>query len=156
MLVYVTNVKVAGDAWRILCNLFESRGSMGLVLTHRKIYKAECAKGTPMEEHIHVMRRYQEELASSGDYLTDTDFSLTLLTSLPESWNTFISAVDMNLLKNSHLLITRILKDDQRIRVREGKDSMALGAKGKGGKPSVKGKPSSNITCYNCQKQGHY
>src|SRR3954463_12659869 len=102
---------------------------MGLVLTSRKIYKAECAKGMPMEEHICVMHGYQEELASLGDYLTNTDFSLTLLTSLLESWNTFISAVDMNLLKNSHLLITRIL-EDQRIRVREGKDSMALAAQG--------------------------
>src|SRR3954466_10176258 len=125
---------------------------MGLVLTCRKIYKAECAEGMPMEEHIHVMRGYQEELASSGDYLTDTDFSLTLLTSLPESWNTFISVVDMNLLKILHLLITRILEEDQRIRVREGNNSMALMAKGKGGKPSAKGKPSSSVTCYNCQK----
>jgi gag-polypeptide of LTR copia-type/Zinc knuckle len=156
MLVYVANVKTAGDAWRILRDLFESRGSMGLVLTRRKIYKAECAEGTPMEEHIRVMRGYQEELASSGDYLTDTDFSLTLLTSLPESWNTFISAVDTNLLKNSHLLIARILEEDRRIRAREGKDSTALAAKGKGGKPSWKGKPGSSITCYNCQKQGHY
>src|SRR3954469_17691276 len=109
---------------------------MGLVLTRRKIYKAECAKGTPMEEHIHVMRGYQEELASSGDYQTDTDFSLTLLTSLLESWNTFISAVNTNLLKNSHLLIARIHKEDRRIRAREGKDSMVLAAKEKGGKPS--------------------
>src|SRR3954471_5183084 len=94
---------------------------MGLVLTCRKIYKAECAEGMAMEEHIHVMHGYQEELASSGDYLTNTDFSLTLLTSLLESWNTFISAVNMNLLKNSHLLITRILEEGRRIRVREGK-----------------------------------
>src|SRR4051794_25188940 len=99
MLVYVTNVKVAGDTWKILRNLFESQGLMGLVLTCRKIYKAECAEGMPMEEHIHVMHGYQEELASLGDYLTDTDFSLTLLMSLLESWNTFISAVDTNLLK---------------------------------------------------------
>src|SRR3954467_7894123 len=46
MLVYVANIKTAGDAWRILGNLCESRGSMGLVLTRRKSYKAECAKGT--------------------------------------------------------------------------------------------------------------
>src|SRR3954468_18283208 len=45
MLVYVANVKTAGDAWRILRDLFESQGSMGLVLTRRKIYKAECAEG---------------------------------------------------------------------------------------------------------------
>src|SRR4051812_38460858 len=36
MLVYVANVKTASDAWRILHDLFESRGSMGLVLTCRK------------------------------------------------------------------------------------------------------------------------
>src|SRR3954469_22086324 len=127
---------------------------MGLVLTHRKIYKAECAEGTPMEEHIRVMRGYQEELASSGDYLTDTDFSLTLLMSLPESWNTFISVVDTNLLKNSHLLIARILEEDRRIRAREGKDSMALVAKGKGGKPSAKGNPGRSVTATTARNKG--
>lgn len=154
ILVYVTNAKEASDAWRILCDVFEPQGSMGLVLTHRKISRAECAKGMLMEEHIHVMCGYQEELALLGNPLPDTDFSITLLMSLLESWNTFISAANMNLLKNWHLLITRILKEDWRIRAKDGKD-LALAAKGKGGKPSTKGKPGSNITCYNCQNQGH-
>ena len=70
-----------------------------------------------MEEHIHLMHSYQEELASLGNPLPDTDFSISLLMSLLESWNTFISAADMNVLKNLHLLIARILEEDQRIRV---------------------------------------
>ncbi|KAG5635013.1 hypothetical protein DXG03_005579 [Asterophora parasitica] len=83
-----------------------------------------------------------KELAALGSEITNEDFSITLLTSLPDSWDPFISAIDSVMLKESHKLIARTLEEDRRLRARAGDTALAA-------------KYNPNITCYNCNKKGH-
>jgi hypothetical protein len=76
-----------------------------------------------------------------------------LLTSLPESWNAFISSIDTTALKDSFKLIARVLQEDSRIKEKEGSSqSTALAAKS-GKKSNSKFNP--RVTCYGCGKVGH-
>ncbi|PBK82206.1 hypothetical protein ARMGADRAFT_1038807 [Armillaria gallica] len=80
--------------------------------TAAKATWAQCKKGGDIEEHIRTLRSYQEELAALRHAVEEEDFSITLLTSLPESWNTFISSIDTADLKDSYKLISRVLQED--------------------------------------------
>ena len=65
-----------------------------------------------MEEHIRKLHGLQQTLHAMGELILDRDFSNTLLTSLPKSWSTFITAVNAGLLTlTSDALIVRILEE---------------------------------------------
>lgn len=147
-LVYIAGSKTSTEAWKALRGMYESRGPMGIVLVRRKFFRAQCEEGGNIEEHIRTMRSYQEELASLKQKVEEEDFSITLLTSLPESWNSFISSVDTADLKDSYKLISRILQEDIRLREKTSDSTMALAAHGKK-------KFNPKITCYGCGEIGH-
>ena len=65
-----------------------------------------------MEEHIRKLHGLQQTLHAMGKLISDRDFSNTLLTSLPKTWSTFITAVNARLLTlTSDALITQILEE---------------------------------------------
>ncbi|KAA1479990.1 hypothetical protein DENSPDRAFT_747021, partial [Dentipellis sp. KUC8613] len=79
--------KTSKGAWDTLKNMFESQGPIGIVMARRKFFRAECAEGTEIEEHIRTMRSYQSELQTLQQEVTESDFAMALLTSLPDSWD---------------------------------------------------------------------
>jgi hypothetical protein len=152
VLVYVSSAKSAAEAWQILRDTYEPSGAIGIVLVRRKFFRAECPEGGDIEEHIRLLRSYQTELATLGQKIEEADFSMTLLTSLPDSWNAFTSTVDPTepVLKESAKLISKILLEDRRIKAGNGNDDTALAAK------SRSQKSRKNVTCYKCGKKGHF
>jgi hypothetical protein len=150
MLVYVASATLLKAAWETLKDMLEPQGALGKVLIQQKLFRAQCKEGTSIKEHIQTLREYQEELSSLGQTLSDEEFSFTLLTSLPESWNNFISAVDTSSIGSSAKLIAWILKQDQCLHA-QGTDDTASTAHNQGKK-----KVASNATCYKCGKKGHY
>ena len=44
---------------------------------------------------------YQQELATLGEKLSEKDFGITLLTSLPDTWDAFISTIDTTTLESA-------------------------------------------------------
>jgi gag-polypeptide of LTR copia-type len=102
----------------------------------------------PIEEHIWTLCGYQEELHNLGQKIDGEEFSIILLTSLPESWNNYIASIDTTTLKDSHKLIACILEHDQWLGIRNS-DDMAMG--GKYGKK----KYNPDITCFRCREKGH-
>ena len=98
------------------------------------------------------MRGYQQELATLGEKLSEKDFAITLLTSLPDTWDAFISTIDTTTLEFASRLIARILEQDRRMHEKIGKtDDSALTGKDKGKKK----KYNPRVTCFNCGKRGH-
>ncbi|KAJ8468724.1 hypothetical protein ONZ45_g17140 [Pleurotus djamor] len=148
LLVFAAGAKTSAEAWNAMRDMLEARGPIGIVLARRKFFRAQCVEGTSIEEHIRTLRSYQEELHGLGQKIEDPEFSITLLTSLPESWNSFISAIDSSALEKSAPLIARILEEDRRLQSKPGADT-ALSAAHR------KPKYNPNVTCYNCGKRGH-
>src|SRR5271168_4077699 len=92
---------------------------------------------------------------SHGSIISDEDFVMILITSLPEAWDNYTSAYlgssgNKPELK-SHEIIAILLDEDQRRKGRSGgSGETTLQAKGKEKKDKKK-----DCECYNCKKRGH-
>jgi len=109
LLVYITGSTIALAAWSTLSNMFEAKGPIGIVSAHCKLFGTHCTEESNIEDHIHIMQTYQQELAMLQKPISEEDFSYALLTSLPESWNNFISAVPEDIIKDPTKLISQML-----------------------------------------------
>jgi hypothetical protein len=137
--------------------MYEPAGSTGIVMARRKLFRAHCPEGADIEGHIRMLRGYQTELANLGQALKASDFSMTMLTSLPDTWNTFISSVDPATMSDtadpdSSKLIARILEEDLRLRSKNSTPEIALPATG----PHSRSHASQRRPrCFRCGKKGH-
>ena len=95
-LVYVADALTSQKAWNALQDTFEAKGVIAKVLLQRKLFKAQCGKGDNVEDHIRTMRGYFQEynILSTTSPLSEEDFVMMLLTLLPDSWTSFITAID--------------------------------------------------------------
>ena len=108
-----------------------------------------------MVDHISKLRGLQNELHAMENLVTDEDFVMIIITSLPESWDnftgSFLGASGNKTTIPSHELIARLLDEDRRRKGRIGGGAgMTLLSKGKDRKGINKDKE-----CYNCKKTGH-
>lgn len=145
-LVYIASATTAKGAWNALKNMYEPAGSTGIVTVRRKLFRAHCPEGADIEKHIQMLRGYQTELANLGQALNASDFSMTLLTSLPDTWSSFISSIDPSSISDksdpdSSKLIARILEEDLRIHSKNSAPEIAL--------------PASNVHSHSSQPRPH-
>lgn len=150
MLVYVQSAASLGEAWNSLRDMLEAQGALGIVLAWRKLFRSQYAEGMRGEEHIRILHSYQEELHNLGQQIDGAEFSIILLTLLPESWDNYIASVDTTTLGDAARLIARIMEHDQRLGISGNKDDTALA-----GKSNQKKKINPNIECFKCGKKGH-
>ena len=144
LLVYIAGSTTALAAWSTLSNMFEAKGPIGIVSAHRKLFGTRCTEESDIEDHIRIMRTYQQELATLQKPISEEDFSYALLTSLPESWNNFISTVPEDVIKDPTKLISQMLSELQRLR-EQTSTSTALATINK-----------STAKCYTCGRIRHF
>ena len=109
---------MAHDMWNQLSMVKESRGHLGVLATHRALYWATAKEGFDMVGHISKLRGLQNELHAIENLVTDKDFVMILITSLPESWDNytrlFLRSSGNKLMVVSHKLIAVLLDKDRR------------------------------------------
>jgi len=112
---------------------------------------------------MHTMR---EDLAVLGDDLNDEDFSAMLLGSLPQSYNSYLSAVTATLsvlgtkLTPDALMLSIINEFDRHtVKTCQSKDKgkdIVFHAESGSRKPWKDGQElKKSIECFNCHKKGH-
>ena len=123
-----------------------------------------------MEEELHTLRELKEQLVLLKDTsLDEKQFSLILLTALPESWDSFIGSIDLTNLKSLEIS-GKILAEAARRKSRT-LGSTALVATSKSSnqsksRPQSSGSKSSSnnrakskfragVFCHYCKKEGH-
>ena len=70
----------------------ESRGKLGILATRRALYHSIAEEGFDLVEHVSKLRKLQEELHLMGSLVSNEDFAMILVSSLPESWDLYMSA----------------------------------------------------------------
>ena len=134
--------------------MYQPKGAIGIIVAHQKLFRAQCNNGEDISEHIRTMTHYQKELAALNSKLSEDEFSITLLTSLPDSWDNFIQGVDTTALSDSTKLIAHILEQSHRKDAKPSSDDVALAAnrfRPQGNNNSV----LSNQGCFGCGRPGH-
>ena len=160
-MVHIIGAKTAHEMWSQLTIVKESRGKLGILATRRALYRSIAEEGFDLIEHISKLRKLQEELHLMGSLVSDEDFAMILVSSLPESWDLYTSAylgskTDGTSL-TSYELIAILLEEERRRKERSG-DPRDVAMHGKFANKSDRSKKFGNDPekeCYNCHKKGH-
>lgn len=183
MMNYVVSADTSAAAWVSLQNIFNVQGPMAIIVVHRKLLRFVFVEGEDLEKQIRDLKSLTERLAILGSPLPDTELALTVLTALPDTWDSFISSLDPTTI-NSANIVGRIIQEDARRRAKQPTDSStALLTKknpsssqsnrrsnpnsnsntsnqssaylsgNSGNRPRSKFKPG--VTCFNCWREGH-
>jgi gag-polypeptide of LTR copia-type len=158
-MIHIIRALTASEMWKQLTLVKESRGKLGVLATQRALYRSIAEEGFDLVTHVSNLRKLQEELHLMSNLVSDEDFAMILVSSLPESWDLYTSAylgskTDGKML-TSHELIAILLKEEQQCKERTG-DPRNVAMTGKFSKHDSKKKTTNtNKECYNCHKKGH-
>ncbi|KAJ2915280.1 hypothetical protein MD484_g5123, partial [Candolleomyces efflorescens] len=147
---HIVGADTAYDIWERLCSVKESKGRLGILSTRRALYRSQAQEGFDMVEHINNLRSLKAELALMSNIVSDEDFVMIVISSLPESWDVFTtsylgahSTSDETLKAVEFIPI--LLDEDRRRKSREGGSETSLQARSK----------KSDMECFNCRRKGH-
>ncbi|KAJ3525781.1 hypothetical protein NMY22_g10432 [Coprinellus aureogranulatus] len=158
--IHILGADTAAAIWERLCQVKETKGCLGVLATRRSLCQAAAVEGFDMVEHISSLRALQSELALMENVVSNEDFVMVLITSLPESWDGFTSAYldskSTSTSLSSSELIPHLLEEDRHCRGRGGDPAHSLQAKFKSCSNGGKGGGlKTTKECYNCGKKGH-
>jgi hypothetical protein len=156
-MVHIAGAKTAAEMWSQLKQVKERGGKLGVLSHRRRLYRTIADDATDIAEHVTELRRIQEELAILGSLVSDEDFLLLIISSLPESWDNFTSAY-LGASSNaptisSHEFISLVLEENRRRLEKNGDGSAAMYGQMKQG--DERGGRKDRVECYNCHKNGH-
>ena len=92
--IYVRGTKSANEAWNSLMDHFEEKTLSKIVHYRRKLYRLSVDKSTNMITHVNTLKTLAERLESVDNPIEERDLAMILITSLPESYNNFITALE--------------------------------------------------------------
>ncbi|MGK2912533.1 MAG: hypothetical protein ACSLE1_22465, partial [Sphingobium sp.] len=154
-LVYITGAQTVSAMWAQLCAVKEPKGILGKLAVRRRLYRMTAKEGTSMAVHIAAFRKEQQKLALMGDFISEEDLALLLISSLPETWDTFSSAFfgsNANLKGTVSLseIIEMLIEEDERLIERLTKAEIAHRVQFTNDRSHAV-KP----ICNNCKRTGH-
>ncbi|KAF7333956.1 hypothetical protein MSAN_02397600 [Mycena sanguinolenta] len=155
-MVHIAGAKTAAEMWSQLKQVKERGGKLGILSLRRRLYRTIADDTTDITVHVTELRRIQEELAILGSIVSDEDFLLLIISSLPESWDSFTSAY-LGASSNaptitSHEFISLVLEEHRRRLEKNGDGNSAMYGRAEQGDGRGEKK---RVECYNCLKKGH-
>lgn len=172
IIVDIRNAKTALEAWTTLKDNYQSDGGIGIILAIRKLFSTR-AQGdeSTMERHLRDMKNCAEDLRTFGYPLDNKVFSLALLTSMPETWDSWVSstALDETLLSSPSKVNAAIMMEAKRRLSGSGNDIVhdtAMVSKSRPPPRKPRNAPQSSFqsssnpappknVCYTCGGKGH-
>ena len=115
-LVHIKAAKSSSEAWIKICAVFEQKGFHSKIFLRRKFLNAKLTEGTRMQTHINYITGLAEQLNAIGATVTDDDIGMTLLTSLPDSYDPLIMALESRPINEltSEFIAGRLLEEEKR------------------------------------------
>jgi len=91
---HVKDVKSAHEAWEALKNYHQKASLTNQVYLFKRLCSMKLTEEGDMEIHINLMLNIVDELAALGEVLKDKLIIAMLLSSLPESYSTLVTALE--------------------------------------------------------------
>ncbi len=140
----VLGCKTSADAWKALSANFEKKGLMELISVRRKLLQAQYSDGDDLEEWLREMSKLRTRLSTLGNPMPDKEFSITLITGLPGSWDSFVGGLNLRSdLDDADELMSRIREMGGHLANAE----VAMAAR--------MHKPGNKPKCWKCGKPGY-
>lgn len=117
-LIHIRNAKSSHDAWNKICSVYEAKGLAAKVYLRRRFFNIKYIDNgvSSLQSHINLVRDLADQLEAIGAGVSDEDMAMTLLCSLPDSYDYLIVALES---RNSEDLTfdfvsTRLLSEEKR------------------------------------------
>lgn len=157
---HIRDTRSAKEAWTALQNYHQKASLTNQVFLFKKICSMKLSENGDMESHVNAMLNVNDQLAALGEVLKEKMVIALLLCSLPESYNTLITALETR--SEDELTIELVkgkLLDENRRNMKDNMDERSDKALKVQSKKSAKIIPQKknvkDITCFFCSKSGH-
>jgi hypothetical protein len=74
------------DLWKNLGKLYQSKSLVNKLFLRKKLYNLRMRYGDSVEEHLNALNTLVSQLLSVEIKISDEDKCISLLCSLPDSW----------------------------------------------------------------------
>jgi hypothetical protein len=113
-LSHIRGIKFAKEAWNKICSVFEQRSLASKVFKRRRFFTATLKEGDSVQLHIVTLRDMAAELEAMGVAISDEDLAMTMLCSLPESWNATVVSIEAMPTLTSDYVSNRLIDEERR------------------------------------------
>ena len=137
--------------WKKLSEQFQKKTWANKLVLRRRLHSLRLKEGDSVQEHVKAMIEVFNELAVIGEEISEDDRVVYLLASLPESFNTLVTALESNIeVPKMEIVTERLLNEERKQTSRE---TTVSGEGVLAAKRHTKWR--SSIKCYRCHKTGH-
>ena len=144
------------EAWETLCNIHETKSLSNILFLRRKFFTVKMEEGTDILEHINKVKSLVDYLLVLEVPLRGEDVVMTLLDTLPPSFDYLITALETRPFKEltMEFVTTRLVHEESKRKEKEphGNNSPMESRQGKGSISNSKNVPR---VCFICSKSGH-
>ena len=152
----------AKSVWDDLKKIFEGRTRSLLIDLGRKLQNTKCGEDDDVRAHFESLANFREQLAAMGQNISDEQYTNTLMSSLPPSYDANISIITTNADMASTTItsdtVVRIITDEydkRMLKKAKPKSTQEEAFAAEAQKSKKKKRNMRNVECFNCHNKGH-
>src|SRR5450631_1333284 len=156
-LAHIKGCKGPAEAWRTLCNIHETKSLSNILFIRRKFFTIKMDEGVDILDHINKVKSLADQLTCLEVPMKEEDVVMTLLDSLPPSFDHLITALETRPFSELTLdfITTRLMHEVSKRKEKEpqGDDAAMLSRQPRAFDNNER--HGNAPRCYNCGKLGH-
>jgi hypothetical protein len=156
---HVKSSKGAAEAWKSLCGIHETKGLANVLFLRRKFFTMKMQETDDLLQHINKVKTLVDLLKALDVPVMDGDIVMTILESLPPSFENLIVAMETKDIKELTLtyvtsrLMHEVTSKKEHQMVATENTALVVRHKSNGDSSKAQGEP---LLCFLCGKPGHY
>ncbi len=151
----------ARDVWKKIAEAFEKKSRMVVIDLRRRLQDTSCEETEDVRAHLTKLMEMREDLAAMGQPPSDDDFYAIIIGSMPNSYESYFSALSATsratgiILSPDDLMDGLIDEYDRRKHKGGKKKKSGANTNDAALYTSEKKSNKKSIECHNCHKKGH-
>ena len=120
------------DLWDKLGTLYQSKSLVNKLFLRKKLYNLRMKDGDSVTEHLNAFNTVVSQLLSVDIKISDEDKCISLLCSLPDSWDSLVIAIGSNATAlQFDEIVSALLTEEMRRKNMDNQNGDALSVRGR-------------------------